>query len=114
MYFIEVNDVVKQYSGHRALDHVSLRVPEGSIYGLLGPNGAGKTSLLRIINMITAPDQGEVLIEGRPQTRDDVARIGYLPEERGLYKKMRVGEHIVYLARLKGMSRADANDAMLW
>ena len=113
MGFIEVNDVVKRYSGHTALDHVSLNVPQGSIYGLLGPNGAGKTSLIRIINQITDPDEGTVSIGGRPMRRDDVARIGYLPEERGLYKKMNVGDEIVYLARLKGMSKGDAIMAML-
>ena len=90
--FIEVKDVVKQYDGHLALDHVSLNVPRGCIYGLLGPNGAGKTSLIRIINQITHPDEGEVLLDGRPMTEDDVIRLGYLPEERGLYKKMKVGD----------------------
>lgn len=108
MNFIEVNDVVKDYTGHRALDHVSLGVERGIVYGLLGPNGAGKTSLIRILNQITAPDSGEVTIDGRRLVPADIARIGYLPEERGLYKKMKVGEHIVYLGRLKGMKRADA------
>lgn len=108
MNFIEVKDVVKQYSGHVALDHVSLNVAEGSIYGLLGPNGAGKTSLIRILNQITQPDSGEVLINGKRASADDVAHIGYLPEERGLYKKMKVGEQIVYLGRLKGMNKYDA------
>lgn len=108
MNFIEVNDVVKDYTGHRALDHVSLGVERGVVYGLLGPNGAGKTSLIRILNQITAPDSGEVTIDGRRLVPADIARIGYLPEERGLYKKMKVGEHIVYLGRLKGMRRADA------
>lgn len=106
--FIEVKNVVKQYDGHRALDDVSLEVPKGCIYGLLGPNGAGKTSLIRILNQITRPDSGEVLFCGHPSTPDDVRNIGYLPEERGLYKKMNVMDQIVYLARLKGMSRADA------
>ena len=110
--FIEVKDVVKQYDGHLALDHVSLNVPRGCIYGLLGPNGAGKTSLIRIINQITHPDEGEVLLDGRPMTEDDVIHLGYLPEERGLYKKMKVGEHIVYIGRLKGMTKADAVAAM--
>ncbi len=114
MNLIEVKNVVKQYDGHRALDGVSMDVPQGSIYGLLGPNGAGKTSLLRIINMITRADEGEVLLGGRPLNRDDVSQIGYLPEERGLYKKMRVGEHIVYLGRLKGMTKADAKQQMQW
>lgn len=114
MAFIEINDVVKQYKGHTALNHVSLSVPKGCIYGLLGPNGAGKTTLIRIINMITAPDSGTVMLDGSPITADDVAHIGYLPEERGLYKKMKVGDEIVYLARLKGMSKADATRQMLY
>ena len=100
--------MVKQFSGHRALDGVSLDIPEGSVYGLLGPNGAGKTTLIRIINRITAPDSGEVLFKGRALRAEDVQNIGYLPEERGLYKKMKVGEQALYLARLKGMSKADA------
>lgn len=112
MKFIQVKDVVKQYSGHLALDHVNLEVEEGSIYGLLGPNGAGKTSLIRILNKITQPDEGEVFIDGKPLADTDIARIGYLPEERGLYKKMKVGEQIVYLGRLKGMSKADATAEM--
>lgn len=108
MNILEINNVVKQYSGHRALDGVSLDIPKGTVYGLLGPNGAGKTTLIRIINCITAPDSGEVLLNGKKITPDDVKNIGYLPEERGLYKKMKVGEQAVYLARLKGMSKADA------
>lgn len=114
MAFIEINDVVKQYKGHTALNHVNLSVPQGCIYGLLGPNGAGKTTLIRIINMITAPDSGTVMLDGSPITAEDVAHIGYLPEERGLYKKMKVGDEIVYLARLKGMSKADATRQMLY
>lgn len=115
MNFIEVKDVVKAYDGHLALDHVSLEVPKGSIYGLLGPNGAGKTTLIRIINKITNPDSGEVTFDGRPMRPDDIAMIGYLPEERGLYKKMKVGEEIVYLARLKGMPKAIAEQQMrMW
>ena len=114
MAFIEISDVVKQYKGHTALNHVNLSVPKGCIYGLLGPNGAGKTTLIRIINMITAPDSGTVMLDGSPITSDDVAHIGYLPEERGLYKKMKVGDEIVYLARLKGMSKADATRQMLY
>lgn len=114
MAFIEISDVVKQYKGHTALNHVNLSVPKGCIYGLLGPNGAGKTTLIRIINMITAPDSGTVMLDGNPITADDVAHIGYLPEERGLYKKMKVGDEIVYLARLKGMSKADATRQMLY
>ncbi|MBQ0114601.1 MAG: ATP-binding cassette domain-containing protein [Bacteroidales bacterium] len=108
MNFIEINDVVKRYSGHTALDGVSLTVPQGCIYGLLGPNGAGKTTLIRIINRITHQDSGDVLLDGRPIVDEDVTRIGYLPEERGLYKKMKVGEQIVYLARLKGMPKSVA------
>lgn len=110
--FIEVKNVSKQYSGHVALNNVSLEVPEGSIYGLLGPNGAGKTSLIRIINRITHADSGEVLMQGVPMTDSDVSKIGYLPEERGLYKKMKVGEQIVYLGRLHGMSKWDAKTKM--
>mgnify|MGYP004443206171 FL=1 len=108
MNYIEIKDVVKRYQGHTALDGVSMDVPQGCIYGLLGPNGAGKTSLIRIINRITHQDSGEVLMDGRAITDDDVTRIGYLPEERGLYKKMKVREQIVYLARLKGMPRSVA------
>lgn len=104
--------MVKAYDGHLALDHVSLEVPKGSIYGLLGPNGAGKTTLIRIINKITNPDSGEVWFDGRIMRPDDIAMIGYLPEERGLYKKMKVGEEIVYLARLKGMPKAIAEQQM--
>lgn len=105
---LSARDIVKQYAGHRALDDVSLSVPEGSVYGLLGPNGAGKTTLIRIINRITAPDSGTLEFNGRPMRADDIYRIGYLPEERGLYKKMKVGEQALYLTRLKGLSRADA------
>lgn len=112
MAFIEVNDVSKRFEQHVALDHVSLSLQEGTIHGLLGPNGAGKTTLIRIINRITAADSGEVLMEGRPMTDADVRRIGYLPEERGLYKKMKVGDQIVYLARLRGLTRHDAQMRM--
>ena len=105
---IAAHDVVKDFSGHRALNKVSLEVPEGSIYGLLGPNGAGKTTLLRIVNQITAPDQGSVLFEGNPIGPEHRSMIGYLPEERGLYKKMKVGEQALYLAQLKGLSRQEA------
>ncbi len=108
MNILEVDRVSKQYSGHKALDEVSLSVPEGSVYGLLGPNGAGKTTLIRIINHITAPDSGRVIFDGHPLSESDMARIGYLPEERGLYKKMTVGEQAIFFARLKGLSRADA------
>lgn len=105
--FLTTNDIVKQFSNHLALDKVSITVPEGSIFGLLGPNGAGKTTLIRIITQITAPDQGEVQFHGRKMTMADVYHIGYLPEERGLYKKMKVGEQALYLVQLKGMSRSD-------
>ena len=108
MILLEVENVVKQFAGHRALDGVSLTVPENSVYGLLGPNGAGKTTLIRIINCITAPDSGEVRLNGKRMTAEDVEHIGYLPEERGLYKKMKIGEQALYLARLRGMSKNDA------
>lgn len=112
MAFLEVENVVKQYAGHRALDGVSLEVPENTVYGLLGPNGAGKTTLIRIINCITAPDSGEVRLNGKRLTAEDVYHIGYLPEERGLYKKMKIGEQAVYLAQLKGMTKKDALKAL--
>jgi len=112
MILLEVENVVKQYAGHRALDGVSLSVPENTVYGLLGPNGAGKTTLIRIINCITAPDSGEVRMNGKRLTSADVQQIGYLPEERGLYKKMKVGEQALYLAQLKGMTKADALKAL--
>lgn len=102
-YYLETQQVVKQYSGNRALDGVSIHVSEGRIYGLLGPNGAGKSSLIRIINNITAPDSGRVFYKGRPMKADDISTIGYLPEERGLYKKMKVAEQAIYLSRLKGV-----------
>lgn len=107
-----VDNVTKRYSGHTALNGVSISVPRGSVFGLLGPNGAGKTTLIRIINAITAPDSGTVLFDGHPLTQADTAHIGYLPEERGLYKKMKVGEQALYLCRLKGMSRADAMERL--
>jgi len=112
MELLEVENVVKQFAGHLALDSVSLSVPENTIYGLLGPNGAGKTTLIRIINCITAPDSGEVRLNGKRITQADVQQIGYLPEERGLYKKMKVGEQALYLAQLKGMTRNDALKAL--
>ena len=108
MYLFTASNIVKRYADHLALDHVSVNVPEGSIYGLLGPNGAGKTTLLRIINQISGPDEGDLRFMGRRFEPGDVAHIGYLPEERGLYKKMKVGEQALYLAQLKGMSKADA------
>jgi ABC-2 type transport system ATP-binding protein len=105
---LSIRNIVKQYAGHRALDDVSLEVESGKIFGLLGPNGAGKTSLIRIINQITAPDSGEIYFNGERLNQSHIDRIGYLPEERGLYKKMEIGEQMIYLARLKGLSRADA------
>lgn len=108
MSFLKVENVTKAYTGHTALNGVSIEVPKGKVFGLLGPNGAGKTTLIRIINRITMPDTGEVLFDGRPLCADDVMRIGYLPEERGLYKKMKVGEQAIYLARLKGLSYEEA------
>jgi len=107
-YFLEAKEVVKQFTHHRALNNVSIQVPKGMIFGLLGPNGAGKTTLIRIINRITTPDSGEILFEGRPSQASDMYRIGYLPEERGLYKKMKVGDQAVYLAQLKGLKVAEA------
>ena len=112
MAIIECKNVCKNFGEKVALDHVSLEIPEGQIFGLLGPNGAGKTTLIRIINRITIPNGGEVLFNGRPITQDDVARIGYMPEERGLYRQMRVGDPAMYLAQLKGMSAADARAAL--
>ncbi len=109
---LEIKNIVKQYANHRALDNVSITIPKGEIFGLLGPNGAGKTSLIRIINQITAPDAGEILFEGKHLNESHIYRIGYLPEERGLYKKMKVGDHLLYLARLKGLSKADAMDKL--
>jgi ABC-2 type transport system ATP-binding protein len=105
---LSIRNIVKQYAGHRALNDVSLEVEKGQIFGLLGPNGAGKTSLIRIINQITAPDSGEVYFDGEKLNQSHINRIGYMPEERGLYKKMEIGEQMIYLARLKGMSRDEA------
>ncbi len=109
MALIQCKDVTKNFGEKTALDHVSLDIPEGKIFGLLGPNGAGKTTLIRIINRITIPDGGEILFGGRPITQKDVEKIGYLPEERGLYRKMKVGDQAMYFARLKGMSSKDAS-----
>lgn len=106
--FLDVKNVTKRFENHVALNNVSLSVRKGRIFGLLGPNGAGKTTLIRILNRITAPDSGQVIFDGRPMEPDDVMRIGYLPEERGLYRKMKVGEQAVYLARLKGLSKEEA------
>ncbi len=108
MDILIADQITKTYAQHRALNQVSINVPEASIYGLLGPNGAGKTTLIRIINQITAPDSGIVIFDGKPLQPLDVQHIGYLPEERGLYKKMEVGEQSLYLAQLKGLSKADA------
>ena len=105
---LSVRGVSKQFAAHKALENVSIEVPRGRIFGLLGPNGAGKTTLIRIINHITLPDTGEVLFDGKPLSQEDVAQIGYLPEERGLYRKMKVGEQALYLAQLKGLSRHEA------
>ena len=112
MEIIKTIDVCKSFGEKVALDHISLDIPEGRIFGLLGPNGAGKTTLIRIINRITIPNSGQVLFNGRPITQEDVMKIGYLPEERGLYRKMQVGDQAMYLARLKGMSYHDAQAAL--
>lgn len=109
MTFFEARNIEKRYAQHTALNDVSISVTEGSIFGLLGPNGAGKTTLIRIINQITGPDSGEVLFNGHRLKPQDVHQIGYLPEERGLYKKMKVGEQALYLAKLKGLSNKDAS-----
>ena len=112
---IQVNEVTKRYADHTALDRMCIDIPEQCIYGLLGPNGAGKTTLIRILNQITAPDSGEVLINGEKLSQKHIARIGYLPEERGLYKKMKVGEQAIYLAELKGIKKAEAQKRLkLW
>ena len=108
MGLIECKDVCKSFGEKVALDNVSIDIPKGKIYGLLGPNGAGKTTLIRIINRITIPNSGSVLFNGKPITQDDVEKIGYLPEERGLYRKMKVGEQAMYFAQLKGMSAREA------
>jgi len=108
MALFEAKNVTKQYGNHLALDKVSISVPEQCIYGLLGPNGAGKTTLIRIINQITGPDSGELFLNGKKLMPRDVQVIGYLPEERGLYKKMKVGEQALYFAQLKGLSKAEA------
>lgn len=112
MSIVRCNNVVKRFNQFTALDSVSIDVPEASIFGLLGPNGAGKTTLIRIINQITMPDTGEIQFKGRPIQPSDIAYIGYLPEERGLYKKMKVGDQAMYLARLKGMSHSEASSEL--
>ena len=114
MAYLDINNVVKRYDGHTALAGVSMQVEQGSIYGLLGPNGAGKSTLIRIINRIITADEGTVTLNGKKMTDSDITHIGYLPEERGLYKKMKVGDQIVYLGRLKGMTKADAVASMHW
>ena len=115
MGFISCENVVKKFGGFTALDHINLEIPKGKIFGFLGPNGAGKTTLIRIINRITLPTEGRVLFNGRELRLSDIEHIGYLPEERGLYKKMKVGEQALYLARLKGLSKADATrELMKW
>jgi ABC-2 type transport system ATP-binding protein len=114
MNILELQDVVKQYEHHRAVDGVSFNVPKGSIFGLLGPNGAGKTSIIRIITTITRADSGVVFLDGEPLNSSHPSQIGYMPEERGLYKKMAVGEHLIYLARLKGLSAKKAKDELTY
>jgi len=109
---VSIQQVVKRYADHLALNNINLNIPKGKIFGLLGPNGAGKTSLIRIINQITAPDSGKVFFNGEPLHPSHVERIGYLPEERGLYKKMKVGEQLLYLAQLKGMSKQHATEQL--
>ena len=109
---LQINDITKTYGTFRALDGVSLHVRRGTVFGLLGPNGAGKTTLIRIINHIIAPDSGTLLFDGHTMTDNDVMQIGYLPEERGLYKKMRLGEQAIYLARLKGLDKATAQQRL--
>ena len=113
--YLETQNVVKQYANHLALNRVSIEVPRGTVFGLLGPNGAGKTTLIRIITRITAPDSGGVFIDGRPYKEEDIYNIGYLPEERGLYRKMKVGEQAMYMAQLRGMSKKEAHyNIMIW
>lgn len=111
--FLEVSHIVKRYAEHTALNDVSVAVKRGKVFGLLGPNGAGKTTLIRIINRITAPDSGEVTFDGHPFAPEDVMKIGYLPEERGLYRKMKVGEQAIYLAQLKGLSYKEAKERLI-
>lgn len=112
MNILSLDNVVKRYYNHTAVDHVSFDVEKGKIFGLLGPNGAGKTSLIRIITTITGADDGQILLDGERLNADHPSKIGYMPEERGLYKKMKVGDQLMYLARLKGMSKSDARDAI--
>lgn len=111
-YALEAKAISKSYGNYQALNGVTIRVPKGSIYGLLGPNGAGKTSLIRIINQITVPDSGQILLNGEPLIPEHISKIGYMPEERGLYKSMKVGEQCIYLAQLKGMKKAEAKEKL--
>jgi ABC-2 type transport system ATP-binding protein len=108
MHLLQIQNVTKQFSNHLALDDVSFEIEKGKIFGLLGPNGAGKTTLIRILTHITTPDIGKILFNGKPVTKKDIENMGYLPEERGLYKKMEVGEQTIYLAQLKGLSKQEA------
>ncbi|MFW6020301.1 MAG: ABC transporter ATP-binding protein, partial [Bacteroidales bacterium] len=112
MNILEINGVTKDYANHRALENVSLSIPEKSVFGLLGPNGAGKTTLIRIINQISSMDQGNITFNGEKLRQQHVNRIGYLPEERGLYRKMKVGEMALYLAQLKGLTKAQAMEKL--
>lgn len=105
---LSVRDVVKRYQSHTAVDRITLDVPRQSIFGLLGPNGAGKTSLIRMITQITMPDEGAILFDGNPIKPEHTQKIGYMPEERGLYKQMKIGDHVMYLAELRGLSSWDA------
>ena len=115
MAIIQCKNVSKSFGEKVAIQDISLEIPESKIFGLLGPNGAGKTTLIRIINRITIPNSGEVLFAGRPITQEDVRKIGYMPEERGLYRKMKVGEQAMYLAQLKGMTARDAQKQLkIW
>lgn len=113
MAYLEARNIVKEFSSTKALDGVNISVPKGSIYGLLGPNGAGKTTLIRMINQITAPDSGSIKFRGKPIKPGDLQDIGYLPEERGLYKKMKVGDQALYLAQLKGMDKKEAKEKLI-
>lgn len=114
-YLLEARDIVKDFSAHRALDHASLRVERGKIHGLLGPNGAGKTTLIRVLTRLTVPDEGEITFAGHPFTSKDLKHIGYLPEERGLYPKMKVGRQALYFAQLKGLERKEAEKRLrMW
>ncbi len=109
---LKINNLFKYYDGYTALNNISIDIPKGSVFGLLGPNGAGKTSLIRIINQITMPDSGSVILDGEPLAPHHVEKIGYLPEERGLYKSMKVGEQALYLAQLKGLSKSEAKSRL--